>query len=193
MPGQLGEGGSGDGMYYSWNYGAIHFCAMNSESPIDTPMFTESELSWVNYDLSNVDRTATPWVFAHFHRPFYCAKDEDCGSLLVQQGGEEVLYQNKVDVVLTAHEHTYERTYPVYNHTQQDGAPIYLLQGGSGNREGNNGNYPPLDELPSWVAATYNQIGFGVLTQSADGSEVSWKYIESATKKVLDSVSWVKK
>jgi acid phosphatase type 7 len=115
------------------------------------------------------------------------------GALLVDQGGEEVLYKNKVDIVLTGHEHTYERTYPVYNHTQQDGAPIYLLQGGSGNREGNNGNYPPLSELPSWVAATYNQIGFGLLTQSGDGKEISWKFIESSTKNVLDSVSWVKK
>lgn len=78
MPGQLDEGGSGDGMYYSWNYGAIHFCAMNSESPIDTPMFTDTELSWVDYDLSSVDRTVTPWVFAHFHRPFYCARDDEC-------------------------------------------------------------------------------------------------------------------
>jgi hypothetical protein len=78
MPGQLDEGGSGDGMYYSWDYGAIHFCAMNSESPIDTPQFTESEMAWVDADLSSVDRSVTPWVIAHFHRPYYCARDSEC-------------------------------------------------------------------------------------------------------------------
>ena len=114
------------------------------------------------------------------------------GSLLVQQGGEDVLYNNKVDIVLTGHEHTYERTYPVYNHTKLDSAPLYLLQGGSGNREGNNGNYPPLDQLPDWVAAVYNQIGFGILTQSADGSTINWEFFESETMKSLDIVSWTK-
>ena len=78
MPGQIDEGGSGDGMYYSWTYGAIHFCAMNSESPIDTPMFSESEMTWVDSDLSSVNRDVTPWVIAHFHRPYYCARDSEC-------------------------------------------------------------------------------------------------------------------
>lgn len=78
MPGQNDMGGSGDGMYYSWNYGAIHFAAMNSESPIDTAMFKEDELAWANKDLQGVDRSITPWVVAHFHRTFYCAKDDSC-------------------------------------------------------------------------------------------------------------------
>eukprot|EP00604_Paraphysomonas_vestita_P004199 CAMPEP_0174822084 /NCGR_PEP_ID=MMETSP1107-20130205/13057_1 /TAXON_ID=36770 /ORGANISM="Paraphysomonas vestita, Strain GFlagA" /LENGTH=316 /DNA_ID=CAMNT_0016040075 /DNA_START=607 /DNA_END=1557 /DNA_ORIENTATION=- len=193
MPGQIDEGGSGDGMYYSWTYGAIHFCAMNSESPIDTPMFSESEMAWVDHDLSSVNRDITPWVVAHFHRPYYCAKDSECGKILINQGGEEVLYKNDVDFVLTGHLHAYERTYPVYNHTKQDDAPIYLMQGASGNREGNDGNYPPLDQLPSWVASAHNEIGYAILTQSADGNEISWKFLESSTNTILDSASWTKK
>lgn len=82
MPGQIDLGGSGDGMYYSWKYGMIHFTAMNSESPIDTPLFSETEMAWVDSDMKSVDRTSTPWLIAHFHRPFYCARDAECKSVL---------------------------------------------------------------------------------------------------------------
>lgn len=67
------------------------------------------------------------------------------------------------------------------------------MQGASGNREGNDGNYPPLDQLPSWVASAHNEIGYAILTQSADGKEISWKFLESSTNNVLDSASWTKK
>lgn len=192
MPGQIDSGGSGDGMYYAWEYGKIHFTAMNSESPIDTPMFTEAEKAWVDADMKSVDRSATPWLVAHFHRPFYCARDNECGSLLISQGVEEVLHNNKVDIVLTGHEHTYERTYSVYNKTVVEGAPMYLMQGGSGNREGNNGDYPPLSELPSWVAAVDNKIGYGVLTLSEDASTITWEFFQSAGMKVTDMVTLTK-
>lgn len=189
MPGQIDEGGSGDGMYYSWQYGAVHFTSMNSESPIDTPQFSESEMAWVNQDLAAVDRSVTPWVVSHFHRPLYCARDSDCGALLMKQGGEEALFNNKVDLVLVGHEHTYERTKPVYNYTVTDGAPVYLLQGSSGNREGNNGDYPPLEEMPEWVAAAHNEIGYGILTQSADGSQLKWAfYVSAGDNEMLDSM-----
>lgn len=193
MPGQIDENGSGDGMYYSWQYGAIHFTSMNSESPIDTPQFTDKELAWVDEDLSQVDRSATPWVVSHFHRPLYCAKDSDCGNHLIKQGGEEVLYGNNVDLVLVGHEHTYERTKPVYNRTVTEGAPVYLLQGSSGNREGNKGEYPPLEELPEWVAAVHNDIGYGILTQSADGKQLKWGfYVSAGENEMLDTMTMSK-
>lgn len=68
MPGVLDKGGSGDNMYYSYDIGHTHFVAMNSESPIDTPQFSDAEMAWLDEDLAQVDRSATPWVVAHFHR-----------------------------------------------------------------------------------------------------------------------------
>ncbi len=38
--------GSGDGMYYAWQFGGVHFAAINSESPIDTTLFSDSEMVW---------------------------------------------------------------------------------------------------------------------------------------------------
>merc|ERR1711871_612699 len=52
-------------------------------------------------------------------------------------------YQKKVDLVIQAHEHDYERTYPVYrsktertNYSNPQ-APVYVVNGAAGNREAN--------------------------------------------------------
>jgi predicted MPP superfamily phosphohydrolase len=193
MPGQLEGDGTSDGMYYSWDYGDIHFAAMNSESRIDTPLFPEDEYNWFDNDLNK--HADAPWKIAHFHRPLYCARDDDCGRYLLEAGVEELLYEHKVDLTIVGHVHAYERTLPMYhNEKSADGvyAPVYLMQGGSGNREGNNGNYPPLSELPGWVASAHNDVGYGILTQSADGRTLSWSYFNSESDALLDTVTYTK-
>ena len=57
MPGQLEGDGASDGMFYSWDYGDIHFAAMNSESPIDTALFPDEEYNWFDKDLSDHARS----------------------------------------------------------------------------------------------------------------------------------------
>ena len=58
---------------------------------------------------------------------------------------------------------------------------------------GNHGPYPPLSELPPWVAAAHNEIGYGILTQSADGNTLTWNYYVSETNQVLDTMVMTKK
>jgi hypothetical protein len=203
MPGMFGasvgkvpdtSSGSGDNMYYSWEVGHAHFLAADSESLIDTAYFSPAQLEWMAKDLSLVAREKTPWVIAHFHRPSYCSNDHAClqedghgGANYVQQMTEELFYRNKVDLVLMGHVHSYQRTYPVYHNapTAQDytapAAPVYILQGASGNREGTKGSYPPADEMPAWSAATATTVGYGLMTITED--TLDWKYYASS---VLD-------
>eukprot|EP00602_Paraphysomonas_sp_CaronLab_P008380 CAMPEP_0185024288 /NCGR_PEP_ID=MMETSP1103-20130426/7296_1 /TAXON_ID=36769 /ORGANISM="Paraphysomonas bandaiensis, Strain Caron Lab Isolate" /LENGTH=510 /DNA_ID=CAMNT_0027557209 /DNA_START=44 /DNA_END=1576 /DNA_ORIENTATION=- len=189
MPGVLDGGGSGDNMFYSYNIEHAHFLACNSESPIDTPQFSDAELEWMEKDLTNVDRSSTPWVIAHFHRPMYCSSDHACiggsgGAEYLLSKAEDVFYSHSVDLVLQGHVHSYERTYPVYQQSRVStsyaapGAPVYVLQGASGNREGNKGSYPPQEELPEWSAATHVDVGLALLTVSAD--QIQWKYYSSS-------------
>lgn len=68
------------------------------------------------------------------------------------------------------------------------------MQGASGNREGNDGAYPPLDQLPEWTAAAHNEVGYAVLTQSADQSSLTWKFFVSDGNAELDgAVTFEKK
>lgn len=170
FPGALDQGGSGDGMFYSWNAGLTHFVAGNSETPIDTANFSSAFLTYLEKDLASVDRAVTPFVVVHFHRPMYCSNDDACtskGGDRLRRLAEKTLYDYKVDFVITGHVHSYERTYPMYlsASTQHDynqpQAPVYIMQGGSGNREGNKG-YPT--NLPEWSAGRARDVGFGLLT-----------------------------
>jgi 3',5'-cyclic AMP phosphodiesterase CpdA len=179
--------GSGDNMYYSWTVEHAHFLAADSESIVDTAYFSEDQLLWMREDLKLVNRDNTPWVIAHFHRPSYCSNDHACmkgergGADYVLAKTEEIFHKNKVDLVLMGHVHSYQRSYPVYNLTAtakdyvNPAAPVYILQGASGNREGNKGSYPSDPaELPDWSAATHTEVGYGLLTISAD--TLDWQF-----------------
>jgi hypothetical protein len=65
------SGGTWGNLYYSWDYGNIHFIALDSES------FEYFEMSpqhvWLKQDLHKVNRTKTPWVVAFWHTPWYCS------------------------------------------------------------------------------------------------------------------------
>eukprot|EP00128_Syssomonas_multiformis_P001476 Colp12_sorted_trinity150504_noHs@14254 len=78
------------------------------------------------------------------------------------------------------HVHSYQRTYPVYNQvaTAHDytspAAPVYILQGASGNREGNKGSYPAPEDMPEWSAAAHTDVGYGLLTIAQD--KLDWQF-----------------
>jgi hypothetical protein len=77
--------------------------------------------------LAAVNRTAQPWVVLGLHQPFYCSPNDDADpchnpvplnptrdGYLGHNGFEELCRRFGVDVVFGAHEHAYERLYPVY-------------------------------------------------------------------------------
>eukprot|EP00595_Chromulina_sp_UTEXLB2642_P000868 CAMPEP_0196766898 /NCGR_PEP_ID=MMETSP1095-20130614/32505_1 /TAXON_ID=96789 ORGANISM="Chromulina nebulosa, Strain UTEXLB2642" /NCGR_SAMPLE_ID=MMETSP1095 /ASSEMBLY_ACC=CAM_ASM_000446 /LENGTH=324 /DNA_ID=CAMNT_0042131801 /DNA_START=497 /DNA_END=1471 /DNA_ORIENTATION=- len=183
LPGVLDEGGSGDGMYYSWNCGKTHFIAGNSETAIDTANFSTNFINWLENDLKSVDRELYPWVVAHFHRPFYCSNSNACttkGGNTLRSEAEQLFYDYKVNIGLYGHVHSYERTYPLYNSTtvqfnyENPQGTVYILQGGSGNREGNDG-YPT--ELPDWSSHRESAVGYGIMT--IKDSIITFDYYES--------------
>ncbi len=194
MPGSgIDEGGSGDSMYYSWEYGPIHFTALNSETAIDIGNFDENMLKWAENDMSSINRDknrGTPWLISHFHRPMYCSDDHSCeakNSGRLRHQAEEIFHDNKVDLVLYGHVHGYERTSPVYKNQELPAghAPVYILQGGSGNREGNKGDtWPNPDNTRSWSKKQSNTVGYGIMLATSD--EISWKFYEAGTDKQID-------
>lgn len=185
--------GSHDGMFYSWTVGPVHFIAGNSETAIDTANFSPEFISWLEADLASVDRTKTPFIVFHFHRPMYCSNSDRCtsgGGDLLRSKAEDLLMKYQVNMVIQGHIHSYERTYPMYQsqatslNYDAPTAPVYVVQGASGNREGNDG-FP--SELPAWSAARASDVGYGILTASA--TELTFDYYVSSFDgaKLIDS------
>jgi 3',5'-cyclic AMP phosphodiesterase CpdA len=216
--------GSGDNMYYSWSYGNVHFLAMNSETAIDTQNFNNKNLDFIKKDIETLNRDVYPWLIAHHHRPLYCTSDKECtGSVghedhinTLTKKAEEIYHTNNVNLVLCGHVHDYERTYPVYqgkaaiptsastsasgeSTVEVEGMPIYIVQGASGNREGNHGSFPAKDTRALWSASGSVDVGYGLLSftsgststsTSGNGSNstMSWEFRRSSDNMLLDSM-----
>lgn len=69
---------SSDNHYYSFDLGPVHVVAWNSEAFFYPQYFDAAYVDrmhdWLARDLSSTNRSKTPWIVAHAHRPMYCAE-----------------------------------------------------------------------------------------------------------------------
>lgn len=123
-------------------------------------------------------RKLRPWIVTYGHRPMYCSNEngDDCTHLetLVRVGLpfthffglEDLFYKYGVDVEIWAHEHCYERLWPIYNYKVMNGsherpytnpkAPVHVITGAAGNKEGRE---PFVKKIPEW-SAFHSQVRY---------------------------------
>ncbi|XP_074644507.1 acid phosphatase type 7-like [Tubulanus polymorphus] len=187
-------------MWYSFDMGLIHFIAFSTGVYLRVGKFAEEQRQWVISDLkkANASRATRPWIVAFGHRPMYCSNKEpwNCegNNFVIRKGLEDIFYEYAVDVVIAAHEHSYERTKPVYkdyvvgNHTNP-GAPIYLITGAAGNKEGYS---KFIKNEYQWSAHHLGEkayISYGTL-QAVNKSHLHWTQFSLEDGALLDNV-WI--
>lgn len=112
------------------------------------PDWAAQQLAFVEADLQQAvqNRQQRPWIVAYGHRPMYCSDtdDDSCTQNLDswKTDLENLFMQYKVDVVIEAHQHSFEMLWPVYNFTVMNGslaqpftnagAPIHIVSGAAG-------------------------------------------------------------
>lgn len=194
MPGA--SSGSNTNMFYSWNYGPVHFLAYNAESPYNFAIISQEQIEWIQKDLSraNSERDVRPWIIVYGHRPLYCTNiDFDCtgSAAYIRSQLESIFYENGVDLIFGAHMHNYERVHPVYNSSvvsagittttpwggistvyNTPGAPPHIINGAAGNREGIDTAF--LNPSPAWSANHFCEFGFGHLTITP--ATLTWEF-----------------
>ena len=85
-------------------------------------------MSWLESDLA---ATAQPWKIAVFHRSPYSAGGEHGSDLVVRGAFGPMFEQYGVQLVISAHEHIYERAFPI--RTSSNGQAVtYIVTGGGG-------------------------------------------------------------
>jgi len=178
-------------LYYSFDYANIHFIALDSESVIDTTEFTNEQRDWLQSDLASVNRTKTPWIIAYAHRPFYCSSNPECDkNPFILEEAIKLFNEYQVDLVFSAHRHNYERMWPItqtgapvktYNNP---GAPVYILNGAGGNREGTSGFNAHI--FPGSVTRIA-EWGYGII-EVFNNTVLQYTFYNSATNAVLDNV-----
>ena len=142
--------GMNNGSFYSADVGLNHIVFLSSEVIALGPyggVTVSAQSAWLQSDLSAVNRSKTPWVVAVLHRPFYCSNANSwCGSNAWQDNAvrlelEPIFLAGGVDVVLSAHEHSVEFTWPVKNGKatafdyDAPQAPVHVVAGAAGCNE----------------------------------------------------------
>ena len=103
---------------------------MDTESAIDLAYMSPAQIRYVESELVAAKQTAE-WTVAYGHRPLYCSnhggQDIPKGNAVLRKAIETQLFDNEVDLVIQAHVHDYERSFPVYqeklvstNYTSKD-------------------------------------------------------------------------
>lgn len=114
----LGEAGgapSGSEAYYSFDYANIHFISLDSYQSDRLP--GGAMLTWLEADLA---QASADWVIAFFHHPAYSKgshdSDRELGLIEMREHSVPLLEAYGVDLVLSGHSHTYERSMLVDGH-----------------------------------------------------------------------------
>jgi len=111
LPPQAGNGAYPDHAerYYSFDYGPVHFVALDTERAFQDTARRAEQIAWLQADLA---ATGQPWKIAYFHRSPYSAGGEHGSDLAVRQAFGPIFEAGGVQLVLSAHEHVYERVVP---------------------------------------------------------------------------------
>lgn len=113
----LPENGGEDGRerWFSFDWGDVHFVAL------DTERVGADQARWLEADLAANTR---PWTVVYTHRPPY-SSGEHGSDLEVRSTFGPILERYAVPLVLSGHDHNYERTVPMNGVT-------YVVTGGGG-------------------------------------------------------------
>lgn len=143
--------------YYSFDYSDAHFVALDSND-YNGLKINGAQYQWLENDLR---ATAKKWKVVYFHHPPYSSSTNHKSERRLQETLGPLFDAHGIDLVITGHDHNYERTYPIRtvnfneptvmstdqsNYTNP-GAPIYIVTGGGG-----RSLYGLQNPKPAWSA-----------------------------------------
>ncbi|GLD99809.1 hypothetical protein PINS_up008537 [Pythium insidiosum] len=186
---QMPENGRGL-WWYSVDVGLTHHVVLSSEHDASpgSPM-----RRWLQQDLASVDRARTPWLLVHIHRPLYCSVafgGDFTRSLLLRDALETLFLQHRVDVVVSGHYHSYERTCAVFDEVCYEGAdgeaqaPVHLMVGSGGANIDEYGYY-----RVGWSAFAKAAYGYGRL-HVHNATHLEFEFVGNDEEAVIDS-TWI--
>jgi hypothetical protein len=176
------RGGPFDRYYYSYDLGGWHVVVLNSDCwrvggcNIDDP-----QAEWLRNNLAHSDALCT---LAAWHRPPFSSgrygepKDTDRVRPLWR-----VLNEEGADVLLTGHEHSYERFAPMNaDGTRDDAEGVRLFVVGTG-----GGNLRPFENDPLPTTEKRQDDTWGVLKLDLKPSGYDWEFLPVAGSSFSDS------
>ena len=185
----------GNERWYSFDVGGIHFVCLDtglmdySERPL-----LAQQSPWLEEDLQQAEEGGVEWTVVFFHRPPYASGEGYGDQPDIVAEWVPIFDRYGVDLVLTSHEHFYQRSFPMRegqaltaagNLYADPGGTVYVIQG--------CGGAPFSDPLPAaWTASMAKEFGYTmvrVMPGETSSLEVVTKTVEG---EVLDSFTLTK-
>jgi len=110
-----------DSPFYSFDYGNVHFLSMaTAKNKVIPYNETSKQYEFVKEDLKRAhENKSINWIIVYSFRTFYSSNTTHPGLDELQDLYHPLFEKNGVDIVLQAHNHNYQRTYPLmYNQTK---------------------------------------------------------------------------
>ena len=186
-----------DRRYYSYDYGDVHYVVLdtqlyesNHEDNHDThhPDLYDVQVQWLRQDLA---ANTKKWTVVLMHRdPFQYAFDRPGASRAAGFDEEGVLFmpifdEFHVDLVLSAHLHSYRNRGHVRNFDRDASGPLYILTGIAGDARRPKWKQHPLDvyvipdrEASNYMTMTVTPNQLVVKAFLADGTQIDESVIE---------------
>jgi hypothetical protein len=137
--------------FYSFDYKNVHFLAMSTGKSLFIPYANGSEqYNFIDNDLrSAANNSDIDWIIVYGYRPFYTSPTIHPGTEILREIYSPLFEKYGVDLVITSHNHNYQRSYPLVHNVEDSrepiikdvnasyystpGVPIYIVVGTAGN------------------------------------------------------------
>jgi hypothetical protein len=147
--------------YYSYDYKKVHFLIMASQSPYTVG--TE-QYNFVKQDLEKSSQNKDiEWIVVTSYGPFYTSPTTHNAEKDMRNLYHPLFEKYGVDLVLQAHNHNYQRTYPIAFNPNESSKPTVINGSTTGHHTNTNGivfaivgtggeGFYPLQGQQSYVA-----------------------------------------
>ncbi len=163
--GEAGGVATGTEAYYSFEFANIHFICLNSHDISRST--TGPMLTWLQNDLA---ANTLDWTIAFWHHPPYSKgshnSDTEIQLIEMRSNALPILENGGVDLVLTGHSHSYERTFLLDGHYGNSSTLTndMIIDGGNGRADEDGAYQKPTLGPASHEGAVYIVAGSSGMT-----------------------------
>jgi aldose sugar dehydrogenase len=175
--------------FYSFNYQNVHFIAMSTEVPYERG---SKQYDFVKSDLKKAaSAPGIDWIVVFYHRPAYTSPSVVAPISALIDTYHPLFEKYRVDLVLQAHSHNYQRSYPIKYNDDDSLKPsitnrniatyhnpkgqIYTIVGTGGSSEIHNFTGPAA----RYTAVQFNAFGFLNINVLHNGTTMEGNFYEN--------------
>ena len=174
--------GDPDEGYYSYDLGDWHLVALNSNCEEVGCEASSPQVGWLKEDLAaNDDKRCT---LAYMHHPRFSSGVKHGNTHYVKPLWK-ALHEARADVVLSAHEHNYERFAPQNPNGRAD--PERGIRGFVVDTGGGKGTYPILNPIAN--SEVHDDATYGVLKLTLRPEGYEWRFVPAEGDEFTDAGS----